>query len=289
MKNFMIILLSGISLGSIYGLVALTFTSIYNASRVINFAQGEFVMLGALGAFIFTGVLHLPVVLTFIATIALVCLVGLMIQLIMVNPLMVRGSPAFTLLLGTLSTGMIISGTVGVGTEYAWLRIDPLMGSMPVHFLGIPAMPQNLLIIGSTLVLVFAYWFFLRRTFAGMALRATGADGDMASLVGIRRSRVVGLAFIISAAMSAIAGILVAPIAHASATMGLPLVIKGFIACIFGGLGNPFAAVLGGLVLGIIGAFLTGYYSSVYAEIVTFAILLLILIPRPEGLFGERA
>jgi branched-chain amino acid transport system permease protein len=98
----------------------------------------------------------------------------------------------------------------------------------------------------------------------------------------------VGLAFVISAAMSAIAGILVAPIAHASATMGLPLVIKGFVACIFGGLGNPFAAVLGGLILGIIGAFLTGYYSSVYAEIVTFAILLLILIPRPEGLFGER-
>jgi branched-chain amino acid transport system permease protein len=93
---------------------------------------------------------------------------------------------------------------------------------------------------------------------------------------------------VISAAMSAIAGILVAPIAHASATMGLPLVIKGFIACVFGGLGNPFAAVLGGLVLGIIGAFLTGYYSSAYAEIATLAILLLILIPKPEGLFGER-
>lgn len=284
----MIVLLSGISLGSIYGLVALTFTSIYNASRVINFAQGEFVMLGALGAFFFMGILHLPVVLTFLLTIALVSIVGVAIQRIMVNPLMARGAPPFTLILGTLSTGLIISGAVGVGTEYAWLRIDPLMGSQPVHLFGVPAMPQNLLIIGATVLLVVAYWFFLKKTLAGMALQATGADRDMASLVGIRSSTMVGLAFVISAAMSAIAGILVAPIAHASATMGLPLVIKGFVACIFGGLGNPFAAVLGGLILGIIGAFLTGYYSSVYAEIVTFAILLLILIPRPEGLFGER-
>lgn len=93
MKNFMIVLLSGISLGSIYGLVALTFTSIYNASRVINFAQGEFVMLGALGAFFFMGILHLPVVLTFLLTIALVSIVGVAIQRIMVNPLMARGAP----------------------------------------------------------------------------------------------------------------------------------------------------------------------------------------------------
>jgi branched-chain amino acid transport system permease protein len=284
----MIVLLSGISLGSIYGLVALTFTSIYNASKVINFAQGEFVMLGALGAFFFMGKLHFPIVPTFLLTIALVSLVGLIIQRLMVNPLMARKAPDFTLVLGTLSTGLIISGTVGVATEYAWLRIDPLMGSLPVHLFGVPAMPQNLLIIGATVLLVVAYWFFLNKTIVGMALKATGADRDMASLVGIRSSMMVGLAFVISAAMSAIAGILVAPIAHASATMGLPLVIKGFIACIFGGLGNPFAAVLGGLVLGIIGAFLTGYYSSVYAEIITLAILLLILIPKPEGLFGER-
>ena len=284
----MIVLLSGVSLGSIYGLVALTFTSIYNASRVINFAQGEFVMLGALGAFLFMGILHLPIVVTFLLTIAFVSLVGLMIQWFMVNPLTARKAPDFTLVLGTLSTGMIISGTVGVATEYAWLRIHPLMGSLPVHLFGVPAMPQNLLIIGATVLLVVAYWFFLNKTIVGMALKATGADRDMASLVGIRSSTMVGLAFVISASMSAIAGILVAPIAHASATMGLPLVIKGFIACIFGGLGNPFAAVFGGVVLGIVGAVLTGYYSSVYAEIVTLAILLLILIPKPEGLFGER-
>ena len=284
----MIILVSGISVGSIYGLVALTFTSIYNASRIINFAQGDFVMLGALGVFIFASVLHLPIVVTFLLTIALVSIVGLAIQRLMVNPLIARGAPPFTLILGTLATGLIISGAVGAATDYAWLRVDPLVSTVPVRFFGVPIMPENLLIIGATVLLVVAYRFFLKKTLAGMALRATGANRDMASLVGIRSSTMVGLAFVVSAAMSAITGILVAPVAHASATMGLPLVIKGFIACIFGGLGNPYAAVLGGLILGIISAFLTGYYSSAYAEIVTFAILLLILIPRPEGLFGER-
>ena len=286
--NFFIILFSGISIGSIYGLVALTFTSIYNASRVINFAQGEFVMLGSLGAFIFLGILRLPIVLTFLLTIAFVSIVGLAIQRLMVSPLVAKGAPVFTLILSTLSSGLIISGSVGAATEYAWFRVAPLAGSVPVRLFGVPIMPQNLFIIGATVLLVVAYRFFLKKTFTGVALRATGADRDMASLVGIRSSTMIGLAFAISAAMSAIAGILVAPIAHASAEMGLPLVIKGFIACIFGGLGNPYAAVLGGLILGIIGALLTGYFSSVYAEIVTFVILLLILIPRPAGLFGEK-
>ncbi len=288
-ENFMIILVSGISVGSIYGLVALTFTSIYNASRVINFAQGDFVMLGALGLFVFSGIFHLPIFVTFLLTIALVSIVGLAIQRLMVNPLMAQRAPLFTVLLGTLASGLIISGAVGAATEYAWLRVDPLVGVVPVRWFGVPIMPDNLLIIGATVLLVVAYRFFLKKTVVGMALRATGANRDMASLVGIRSSTMVGLAFVVSAAMSAIAGILVAPIAHASATMGLPLVIKGFIACIFGGLGNPYAAVLGGLTLGIIGAFLTGYYSSAYAEIATFTLLLLILIPRPQGLFGERA
>ncbi len=286
--NFFIILFSGISIGSIYGLVALTFTSIYNASRVINFAQGEFVMLGSLGAFIFLGILRLPIILTFLLTIAFVSIVGLAIQRLMVSPLVAKGAPVFTLILSTLSSGLIISGSVGAATEYAWLRVAPLAGSIPVRLSGVPMMPQNLFIIGATVLLVVAYRFFLKKTFTGVALRATGADKDMASLVGIRSSTMIGLAFAISAAMSAIAGILVAPIAHASAEMGLPLVIKGFIACIFGGLGNPYAAVLGGLILGITGALLTGYFSSVYAEIVTFVILLLILIPRPAGLFGEK-
>jgi branched-chain amino acid transport system permease protein len=275
-------------MGSVYGLVALTFTSIYNASRVINFAQGEFVMLGSLGVFFFSGILHLPIVLTFLFTIALVSIVGLAIQQLMVNPLVARGAPSFTLILGTLGAGLIVSGVVGAATDYAWLRVDSLVGNEPLCMFGVRIMPQNLSIIIATGLLVVAYWFFLKKTFWGMTLRATGADTDMARLIGIRSSTIIGLAFVISAAMSAVTGILVAPIAHASATMGLPLVIKGFIACIFGGLGNPYAAVSGGLFLGMVGAFLTGYYSSAYAEIITFVILLLILLLRPQGLFGER-
>jgi branched-chain amino acid transport system permease protein len=288
MELFIITLVSGISVGSIYGLIALTFTSIYNVSGVLNFSQGEFVMLGALGTFLFTKIFGLPFVVSLLFTVFLVSIVGVTLQKFMVAPLVIRGAAPSALILGTLAAGQIISGSVGIATNFEWVKIDPLLGSVPWRLLGIGIMPQSIIIILVTGLLVVAYWFFLKKTIAGRALRAVGCDSSMASLLAIRSSKMLRLAFIVSASMAAIAGILIAPVGFANATMGLDLVIKGFIASIFGGLGNPFAAVLGGLILGVLGALLSGYYSSAHAEIATFTILLLVLIPRPQGLFGQR-
>lgn len=285
MVDIIQMLIAGISLGSIYGLVALTFTAIYNASKIINFAQGEFLMLGAIFASILLLTLHLNYWLVLIIIIVITAIVGLVLERVVVTPLLNRRTPLVTIIIATMGVAMMIAGGTGIATRYAWMRVPAPLGIDPWWLGEVAILPQNALVIIATIILVLLYWFLLKKTMIGTALRATGFNSEMASLVGIQVSWMVAFSFIISAAMAGIAGMLVGPLTTPYYLMGLPLVVKGFVAAILGGLGNPYAAVVGGVILGVLNVWLSGY-APAYAEVGTFGILLAVLLLRPHGLFG---
>ncbi len=279
------IIVVGISLGTLFGLAGLGYTVVINASQLINFALGDLAVLGVGICWFSLTVAHMPLVVTVLLGIAGAGLYALLIQKAIVDPLVQRGAAFFTVILGTMAMGTISSGSVGVYTRFWWMRIDHFFGVEPIRIKGIFIDTQAGLIICTTVVLVVAYWVFLNKTRWGVALRATGFNRDAALLAGIRTSRMVGLAFIMGGVISSIAGILCAPLAAFNANSGLPLAINGFIALIVGGWGNPYAAVLGGVVLGLIRSLLTGYFSSTHAEVATFLVLMIVLQLKPKGLF----
>lgn len=287
-QYFFAALVVGLGTGSIYGLIGLGFTAVYNASGALNFALGDFAMLGAVLAFLSLSKLHLPFIIMPFVTMAGGLLIGLALQKLMVSPLFSRGASMLTVILGTMAFGMVMSGITGVASGYLYLRVDPFLGYAGWQFMGATIVPQNVLIMILAAVTILVFWYLLRRTKFGLALRATGFNKDAASLAGINTSRMAAYAFIISAVICGIAGAFVAPLGGAHADMGLPLAIKGFIAVIVGGVGNPFAAFIGGLIVGLIGSFVTAYGSSADAEIAVFMLLLVILVARPHGIFGEE-
>ena len=286
LAGFVPILLVGLTLGSLFGLVGLAYTIIINATQLVNFAQGDFAMVGvffAWSAMSYGAPLWLAIIIAVIAG----ALIGFLTERMMVTPLMKRGDSAFGPILGTMAVGMIAEGAVGYHTSFFWMPINYFLGLEPWKVGMIPIDTQGTITVLTTVVLVIGYWFVLNKTLPGLALRATGFNRTVTQLLGIQITRMVSLAFIASGVIAAVAGVLCAPLSAFTALEGMPLAINGFIALIIGGWGNPYAAVLGGIVVGLIRAFLTGYFSSAHAEIATFVILILALTLKPDGIFAQ--
>jgi len=281
------ILVVGISLGSLYGLVGLAFTVIINATQLVNFGQGDFAMVGVAVCWFLTSVLGFPLWLSLPLGVLGGGAIGLLTDKVIVTPLLKKGTSPFAPILGTMTTGMIAAGLIGIYTGFYWMPINYFFSIRPWSLRGVNIDTQGGLVIGATFMLVVSYWYLLNRTRTGMALRATGFNREVSILLGIQTSRMVALSFVISGFISAIAGILCAPLSNFTAHDGLPLAINGFVALIVGGWGNPYAAVLGGVTLGLIRALLTGYFSSAHAEMVTFIVLILVLTIKPQGLFNR--
>jgi branched-chain amino acid transport system permease protein len=287
LSNFIPTLIVGLSLGSLFGLVGVAFTVIINASQLVNFGQGDYAMFGVAVCWYFVSILGWPLWAAFLA--ATVCggLLGVLTNYAIVSPLLKRPEVhEFYPILGTMAVGIIAAGAVGVYTKYYWMPIDRFFGKEPWTLGGFFFDAQGLIIIAATLILVFCYWLLLNKTLIGAALRATGFNREVSILLGIRTSSMVGLSFFISGVIAAVAGVLCAPLSAFTAKDGLPLAVNGFIALIVGGWGNPYASVLGGITLGLLRAWLTGYFSSAHAELGTFFVLMIVLTLKPNGLFA---
>lgn len=283
--DFVPIIIVGISLGSLFGLVGLAYTCIVNSTQLVNFGQGDFCMVGVFAAWLIMSILGFPLWLGFISAIVAGTLIGIITERILVTPLMQKGAPQFFPIIGMMAVGQIAAGAVGIYTRFYWMPIDHFISLEPWRIGSVPISSQGALIIGLTVILVFGYWFLLNRTLQGTALRAIGYGRDVSEMLGIRVSRMVSFSFVLSGGISGIAGILCAPLSAFTALEGLPLAVNGFIAVIVGGWGNPYAAVLGGVTIGLIRSLLTGYFSSAYAELATFIVLILVLTVKPQGLF----
>ncbi|MBP6719712.1 MAG: branched-chain amino acid ABC transporter permease [Rhodoferax sp.] len=284
--EFLQFLFSGITVGATYALAALGFTLIYNASNVINFAQGEFIMLGGMLAVFFTqSGLPLPVAL--VLAIFVPALVGVLLEKLAIEP--VKGAETVTLIIITIGASLVIRGLVQVSLGKGTHSLPAFSGDTPISILGATLMPQSLWVLGVTAIVVVALWYFFNRTLHGKAMLATSFNRLAAELVGINTNWVLFMSFAMSAALGALGGILVTPITLTSYDVGIMLGLKGFVAAVVGGLGNGLGAVLGGLLVGILEAMGAGYISSAYKDAIPFVLILLILFFKPRGLFGGKS
>ncbi|MCC6073271.1 branched-chain amino acid ABC transporter permease [Massilia sp. GCM10020059] len=285
LAQFLQFLYSGMTVGSAYALAALGFTIIYNTSGVINFAQGEFIMLGGmLAALLSAGGVPLP--LAIIIAVVVTCAVGVVMEKVVIEP--ARDAQVVTLIIITIGASLTIRGLVQIWLGKGTHALAPFSGDTPIQFLGASLLPQSLWVLGVTLLVVGALAWFFGRTMLGKAMLATSNNRLAAQLVGIDTRRVLLLSFGLAALLGAVGGILVAPITYTSYDAGIMLGLKGFVAAVLGGLGGGVGAVVGGLILGVAESMTAGYISSSYKDAVPFVLILLILFFMPRGLFGAK-
>ena len=284
--QFLQFLLAGLTVGAIYALVALGFSIIYNASHVINFAQGEFVMVGGMCT-VWLGNAGWPLPAAIAAAVLLAALLGLALERFAVEP--ARGASVVTLIIITIGASILLRGLATLVWDKKLHPLKPFSGEAPIQIGGATLLPQSLWVLGVTLVVVLLLSWFFGRTLLGKALLATSHNRLAAQLVGISVRRVLLVAFGLSAALGAVAGILIAPITFTSWDVGVMLGLKGFAAAVLGGMGSGPGAVVGGLALGIIEAMGAGYLSSAYKDALAFVIILAVLFFMPSGLLGRRS
>jgi branched-chain amino acid transport system permease protein len=282
--EFLQFLFAGITVGAIYALVGVGFSMIFNASGIINFAQGEFVMIGGFTTAMLVGD-GLPLGLAAALAIAAAVLAGVLLEKLAVER--ARNASVVSLVIVTIGASIFLRGLAQVVFDRNYHSLPAFSGERPISIAGATIVPQTLWVLGVTLAITLALWVFFERTLLGKAVLATSYNRLAAQLVGIDTRRVMMLSFGLSAAIGAIGGILIAPISLTSADVGVMLGLKGFSASILGGLGSPLGAVAGGLMLGIAEALGAGYLSSAYKDAIAFAIILLVLFLRPQGLFGK--
>ena len=286
LAQFLQFLFSGVTVGATYALAALGFTLIYNASNVINFAQGEFIMLGGMLAVYFTQA-GLPLPAALILAILIPAIVGVVVEKLAIEP--VKGAETVTLIIITIGASLVIRGLIQVWLGKGTFSLPAFSGDEPIAVLGATLMPQSLWVLAVTAIVVALLWYFFNRTLTGKAMLATSYNRLAAELVGINTGWVLFLSFAMAAGMGALGGILVTPITLTSYDVGIMLGLKGFVAAVVGGLGSGLGAVVGGLLVGILEAMGAGYISSAYKDAIPFVLILLILFFMPRGLFGGKS
>lgn len=283
MAEFLQFAFSGLTVGAIYALVALGFTLIYNASDVANFAQGEFVMLGGMVT-VFLMAAGVPLFVAAVIAVAIAGLVGLLLHRLAIEP--ARGASPVTLIIITIGASIFLRGIAAAVFGKDFRSLPPLFGSEPIIIGGATLLPQSLVVLFGVALVLILLWLFMKYTLTGKSMLATAANRVAAQLTGINTTAVIGIAFIISAVIGAIGGVLATPITLTHYDAGTMLALKGFAAAVLGGMGNPIGAVVGGLLLGLLEQFSAGYLSSQYKDAVAFIVLLLVLFTMPQGLFG---
>src|SRR3954463_3589292 len=286
MDLFLQLLFTGIGIGAVYALVALGFVLIFRATNVVNFAQGEFSMVAAFMMVVFAVDLGWPYWLSFLAALAGMALLGAIFNLGVYYPL--RHRTYLPVIISTIGASILLANTT-LALYGPQPQVLPGWFDTPGLQLGpVYLDSQYLLIIAVTAVLVaFQYWFF-EHTILGKKLQATSQDKEMASLLGIPVATMIMLTFVYSALLGGVAGILVAPILFVSIQMGSTIALKAFAATIIGGFGDVAGAIIGGVSLGVIETFGAAYISVPYKDGFAFLVLVIFLVFRPQGLFGER-
>jgi branched-chain amino acid transport system permease protein len=277
--------LSGLSTGAIYALIGIGFSIIYNATGIINFAQGEFVMLGGLLTLSSLELLKLPLWAAIPCAVAVSTVVGILFERLAIRPL--RQPTPINLVIITIGGSILIRGLAMLVWGKDTHALPPFSGDTPIAIGGATILPQHLWILGITLIAILVNKVYFYHTISGKAMRACSYNRRAAGLVGIDVKRMVLFSFIISSAMGAVAGIIVAPLTMTAYDVGTMLGLKGFCAAIIGGMSSGISTVVGGLILGVLESLGAGLISSGYKDAIAFIILLLILFIRPQGLFGK--
>ena len=279
-------LINGISLGSIYALIALGYTMIYGIIKLINFAHGDIYMVGAyLGFYAIT--LGIPIVPAILISMAVTSCLGVVVERLAYRPL--RHAPRISVLITAIGMSFFLEYTMMALVSPTPRTFPATISDVSFEVGGLIISGQQLLIMGVTFLLMTILTYIVRRTKIGKAMRAASYDTEAAQLMGINADRIVSITFAIGSALAAVAGVLIGIYYNAiDPLMGLMPGIKAFVAAVFGGIGSLPGAVFGGIVLGIVEAFISGLGLSMFRDAAAFAILILVLLLRPAGIFGKN-
>lgn len=280
------LLFTGLGVGSIYALVALGFVLIFRATNVVNFAQGDFAMLGAFSMVVLAIDLGLPYWLSILLTLAAMIAFGALFNLGVYYPL--RHRSFLPVIISTIGASILLENGVLAAYGPRPQTLPGLFASQGFSIGPVFFDSQYLLILGVTVVMVGLQYLFFERTLIGKKMQATSQDKEMSSLLGIPVALMIMLTFVYSAVLGGLAGILVAPILFVSVGMGSSIALKAFAASIIGGFGDVTGAIVGGLALGVVETFGAAYISVPYKDAFAFLVLFVFLLFRPQGIFGER-
>jgi branched-chain amino acid transport system permease protein len=279
------LVLTGLAMGCIYALLALGFVLILNASGAINFAQGELVMLGGFVVVWLTTDVALPWYAVLLLAAAAMAALGVALERFAFRPL--KGKPFVTVFISTIGFGIVLRNV-------ALLLWGPSPRSLPALFTpdvlrvgGAVISTQHLFIVGVTLALLLALQAFFVHTRTGVFMRAAAQDEETARLLGVRTGRTMVLTFVLSSLLAGLAGFLLAPVFFVYPDVGHLLILKLFIAVVIGGFGSIPGAILGGLFLGLVEVLAAAYVSSLYKDVIAFAVLMVFLFLKPDGFLGE--
>jgi len=280
------LIISGLAMGAIYALVALGFVLIYNAVGIVNFAQGEFIMVPAFFGITALVTWHLPFPLAYLLVLVGMAIFGLVFELIAYYPL--RHRSFLPVVISTIGASILLKNT----SQLIWgaipLRFPGLFEAQTLNVSGVRIGFQHLLILAVTLILIGLQYLLFEKTLLGKKMQATAQDKQTARLMGIPINQMIAITFIYSALLGGVAALLVAPIVNVTKDMGSLIALKAFSSSIVGGFGSIPGAILGGLFVGVIEALAGSYVSSAYTDAVAFVILIAVLLVRPQGIFGER-
>lgn len=286
MSSFLQYLLSGLSIGGIYGLVGLGFYIMWTACRAVNFAHGDVLMLGAVVAVVLLD-FKLPMMVCAAIAIAVCIVYGMLIERVAVRPFNKKSS-AISWMLTTIAIGIMLESFVTI-TFGSFARALPSPGvEKAITFAGAGFYPQELLIPVFAIVVMCVLELFYRKTMPGRAMRAVAFDRTAAGLMGINVNKITMIAFGIAGFLGGIAGLLIAPIIQVSSSMGLLLGLKGFAVAIIAGIANPLGVVVTGLLYGVMEKFVEGYISTAARDVVGFSVMIVLLLIFPQGVFGRK-
>ncbi|MGD9875249.1 branched-chain amino acid ABC transporter permease [Desulfococcus sp.] len=275
---------SGLTNGAIYAVIAIGFSMLFSATELINFAHGEFVMLGALGLVTLWGELHLPLLLAIVMTVGGVAMAGLLFERIAIRT--VSKPHPIVLVIITVGASIFLRGAAMIIWGKDARSVPPFSDHPPLDLAGAKLLPQSIWILVIAVLLAVGLFYFYRKTLTGKAMQATAINKRGAWLSGIPSEKMVLLAFVMSTGLGATAGVIIAPITMCGYDMGTLLGLKGFCAAMLGGIGSLWGSLAGGFLLGLLEALGVGYISSAAKDAVAFVLLLLILYIKPGGLFG---
>ena len=287
LSAFLQFVFSGLTSGAVYAFVALAFSVTFSSSGIVNFAQGQFVMLGGMVAASLHAGFDVPVLPAMMLGVAAAGIAGLVMGAGFILPMLRLGE--FTLILITLGLSIVFEALALIVWGTDPLALSSLIDAEALRVGGASLTIDSVIIIAMIFVTLTGYQLFARFTRWGRAMRATSIDPSVAASLGVNVSLTIVLAFVLSAMFGGLAGVLLTPLISTGAQTGLLMTLKGFTAAVLGGMGSPIGSVAGGFLLGMIEAMTTGFISSTYQNAIALTLLILFLMVRPEGLFTKRS
>ena len=275
--------LSGLATGCVYALIALGFVLIFKATDVVNFAQGEFVMISGFISYTLLIKFGLPYSLVFLVTIVLSGFMGVILERIVVRPIL--DAPIFSIVIATIGASTVMRSSAGIVYGYDVLPLPTILSKDPIRLGVLNFTAMDLGVIGVSLAIMLILYLFFKRTKTGTAMRATAQSQTAARLMGVSVPRIFSLTWAISAGVGGVAGVLIAPIIYLDPNLGF-IGVKAFAGAILGGFGSIPGAIVGGMLLGVIENLSGYFFNAGIKQVSTYVLLILVLVVRPIGLFG---